>query len=225
MACKGGLFLVDYSLISKRIRELIEESGLTLRELEKEIGVNNATLSQWQQGRKKPHLDSLLLLAEYFNVSGDWLLGVSDTKKVDASVRGASELTRLSSKAVATLSNKPTFKPLSPEEAEALVKSGNVELRAWSDSECLLLSEMIEDGSLLKIVSNIDQYLKSMKFDKAKRQRFIETGECEEGMTVGTLPGGKEIVTDTVFSKDAEIYQHRAEKAVTMYTEKRSDAL
>lgn len=217
--------MVNYSLISNRIRELIEDSGLTLRELEKQIGVNNATLSQWQQGRKKPHLDSLLLLAEYFDVSGDWILGISDTKKADTSVRGASELTRLSSKAVETLSTKPTFKPLSPEEAETLVKSGNLKLRAWSDSECLLLSEMIEDGSLLKIVSNLDQYLESMKLDKAKRKRFAETGEREEGMTVGTLSGGEEIVTDTVFSKDAEIYQRRAEKAVTMYAEKRSEGL
>lgn len=212
--------MLNYSVISGRIRRLIEEQGMPLREIEKETGINNATLSQWQQGKRKPRLDSVQILAEYFGVSVDWILGLSDTKKIDASVRAASEYTRLSDRAVEVLNKRPQFKPMTPEEAKEAVKSGNLERSPWTDSEMRLLSKMIEDGSLQKIVHNIDQYQIQMKYDKEKRKRFEATGEKEEGVTIGTVIGGREVVVDTVFSEKAEIHRSRAQTAVILYTEK-----
>ena len=64
------------------------------------------------------------------------------------------------------------------------------------------------------------------KYDALKRKRYELTGEREDGMTIGTEYGtGKEFIVDTTFSVSMELEQYKAQKAVTMYTEKlNSDA-
>lgn len=85
---------------------------------------------------------------------------------------------------------------------------------------------MIVDGSLLGIVRHINNYDTLAKYDALKRKRYELTGEREDGMTIGTEYGtGKEFIVDTTFSVSMELEQYKAQKAVTMYTEKlNSDA-
>lgn len=84
----------------------------------------------------------------------------------------------------------------------------------------------IVDGSLLGIVRHINNYDTLAKYDALKRKRYELTGEREDGMTIGTEYGtGKEFIVDTTFSVSMELEQYKAQKAVTMYTEKlNSDA-
>lgn len=115
---------------------------------------------------------------------------------------------------------------MSPEEAERAIKERTLPPRAWTDEEIELLSKMIVDGSLLGIVRHINNYDTLAKYDALKRKRYELTGEREDGMTIGTEYGtGKEFIVDTTFSVSMELEQYKAQKAVTMYTEKlNSDA-
>lgn len=38
----------------------------------------NITVSFWESGQREPDLDSLVMIARYFDVSADYLLGLSD---------------------------------------------------------------------------------------------------------------------------------------------------
>ena len=58
-----------------RIRELIEASEKQLKQIGKEIGVTRQKLSHWQTGYCEPAIDDLILLAQYFDVSVDYLVG------------------------------------------------------------------------------------------------------------------------------------------------------
>lgn len=62
-------------LIAERIRELMKEEGLNQVRLAEKIGVKQNTISAWLLEKKEPCITSLWLLADYFNVSIDYLIG------------------------------------------------------------------------------------------------------------------------------------------------------
>lgn len=58
-----------------RIKLLREKFEIEQKVLAIELGVSQPTISDWETGRKKPSSKSILKLADYFNVSVDYLLG------------------------------------------------------------------------------------------------------------------------------------------------------
>ena len=61
--------------IAERIKGLMQDHGLSQVGLAKEIGVKQNTISAWLLGKKEPCITSLWLLADYFNVEIDYLVG------------------------------------------------------------------------------------------------------------------------------------------------------
>lgn len=60
-----------------RILLLRDEQNLTSKEVETGAGLANSSISQWKRGRGKPSLDNIVKLSQFFNVSADYLLGLS----------------------------------------------------------------------------------------------------------------------------------------------------
>lgn len=60
------------------IRELRKQHGLTMRELGEKIGVSESTISLYETGKREPNYETLLKIAELFNVSVDYLLRGED---------------------------------------------------------------------------------------------------------------------------------------------------
>lgn len=60
------------------LREMRKERGLTQRELSNKTGLSPQCISAFESGVNNPTGSSLVLLAEFFNVSVDYLLGRSD---------------------------------------------------------------------------------------------------------------------------------------------------
>lgn len=58
-----------------RLKELRKQKGLTLVELGKEVNLANNTLSQYERGIREPSIQVLIKLADFFNVSVDYLVG------------------------------------------------------------------------------------------------------------------------------------------------------
>lgn len=63
---------------SLRLKELRKANNLTLEQLGKNIGSTKATMSNLETGQKKPSLDMVIKLADYFQVSIDYLVGRTD---------------------------------------------------------------------------------------------------------------------------------------------------
>ena len=66
---------------SHRLKYLRKERGYNQIELAKELGVRQSTISAWENGTFEPTFEKLLIIARYFNVSVNYLLGLSETKK------------------------------------------------------------------------------------------------------------------------------------------------
>lgn len=62
-----------------RIKMLREQEGLKQSDLAVLLNVTQATLSNWECGRYEPDQGSLKILSKRFDVSIDYLLGVSDS--------------------------------------------------------------------------------------------------------------------------------------------------
>lgn len=69
MLQKGVIILT----LVERIRALARQRDLSLPQLEVELGLGNGTISRWKTS--SPNTDKLQKIADYFNVSMDYLLG------------------------------------------------------------------------------------------------------------------------------------------------------
>lgn len=61
-----------------RIRELRENAGLRQIDVAKATGIDQKTLSNYETGKTNPDSYSLIQLADFFNVSIDYLVGRID---------------------------------------------------------------------------------------------------------------------------------------------------
>ena len=67
---------------SQRLRELRQERGLKQREMAEICGVKIRTYQDYEYGKCYPTVLGLVFLADYFNVSLDYLMGRSDVREV-----------------------------------------------------------------------------------------------------------------------------------------------
>ena len=61
-----------------RIRDLRNDRGLTQKQVAKLLNVSQNTYSQYEIGISRFPLDAVVRLAEYYNVSIDYLVGLTD---------------------------------------------------------------------------------------------------------------------------------------------------
>ena len=61
-----------------RIRELREDKDLRQSDVSQITGIDQRTLSNYETGKTNPDSFAIIKLAEFFEVSTDYLLGVAD---------------------------------------------------------------------------------------------------------------------------------------------------
>lgn len=64
-----------------RLRELRKSKKLTMREFGNLLGVAESTISLYENGKREPDSKTLMWIADYFEVSLDYLLGRTDIKE------------------------------------------------------------------------------------------------------------------------------------------------
>lgn len=62
----------------ERYELLCKEKGVSNYRVSKETGIPQATLSDWKNGKSTPKSDKLQIIADYFGVSVDYLIGKTD---------------------------------------------------------------------------------------------------------------------------------------------------
>ncbi|WP_273729897.1 helix-turn-helix domain-containing protein [Leuconostoc mesenteroides] len=64
-----------------RLKELRLERGLTLKDMELGTGIKRSTYSDYENGKSEHKLATWELLAKYFNVDPEYLVGWSNIKR------------------------------------------------------------------------------------------------------------------------------------------------
>ncbi|MBE6748575.1 MAG: helix-turn-helix transcriptional regulator [Ruminococcaceae bacterium] len=68
-------------MIYKRIRDLREDNDLTQQNLADELHINRRTYSAYENGINSMTPETLIKIAKFYNVSVDYLLGLTDIDK------------------------------------------------------------------------------------------------------------------------------------------------
>lgn len=73
---------IDKTIFSNRLRELRKSRLLNQPELSGAINISISNISYYEHGKSFPSVETLYIIADYFEVSTDYLIGRTDRKKV-----------------------------------------------------------------------------------------------------------------------------------------------
>ena len=66
----------------ERLKELRLEKGLTQKDIAEELGISQPAYLSWEKGKRKPSAETLEKFSNYFKVSLDYLMGMTDCRLV-----------------------------------------------------------------------------------------------------------------------------------------------
>jgi transcriptional regulator with XRE-family HTH domain len=66
------------NIFCERLKELRAEKGVGQVELAAQINVSKGIISLWENGLREPKLSNLIVLARFFEVSIDYLVGLEN---------------------------------------------------------------------------------------------------------------------------------------------------
>ena len=75
----------DEAVLGNRIQELRKAMNMSQVDLAKVLNVTKQSVSNWENSNIQPSIDMLIRLAEYFNVSTDYLLGLETRRYLEIS--------------------------------------------------------------------------------------------------------------------------------------------
>ncbi|MCL2574889.1 MAG: helix-turn-helix domain-containing protein [Defluviitaleaceae bacterium] len=70
-------------MLSQRIYELRKSKGLSQAELGGKLNFTQQTIAKWEKGVAEPNTESIIRLANFYGVTADYLLGLTDIQSTD----------------------------------------------------------------------------------------------------------------------------------------------
>lgn len=64
-----------------KLKKARNNTGFTQREVANELKISKSTIASYETGRTQPDLEMLGVLADFYEVSTDWLLGTKGKQK------------------------------------------------------------------------------------------------------------------------------------------------
>ena len=92
-----------FGVFPTRLRGLIESRKTTITALANVLKISRQSVSQYQDGTGQPNVDKLCKIAQHFNVSTDYLVGLSSIPSTNNDTRDICEKTGLSEHTVSRL--------------------------------------------------------------------------------------------------------------------------
>lgn len=92
--------MLQSKVLGQRLIKLRETKKMTQVELAKDLGITRSSLSLYELGERTINTDVLYDIAKYFNVSADYLIGLSDTQSLDTDLQAVCKYTGLSEESI-----------------------------------------------------------------------------------------------------------------------------
>lgn len=65
-------------LLNERIREIRKVNNLTAKKFSDIFNISHSSVSLYESGKRTPNIDLIIKIAKHFDVSTDYLLGITD---------------------------------------------------------------------------------------------------------------------------------------------------
>lgn len=189
--------MCDKNITTVRLKQLIENSGKTRKEIAEQLKCDTSTITKHYNGDRDITTDFLIKYANLFDVSADYLLGLSDTATTDKDIQFICKYTGLSEKAIEVLHFYKDYEIICPtinllletEISSVLQELGYMcsdmpkdklkEKCKEYDIDFNELEKIIKtkDYECLQVVSAIEQYLNIKKTPKDKLLSISKSGK------------------------------------------------
>ncbi len=155
--------------LGKKLQQLREAKGKTQAEVAEELGLNSReTVKQWESWDRHIKARDLIKLSQYYGVSSDYLLGISDVVSPDPDLRSVCEYTNLSEGAVMALRDIDGL-------SDTLFDIGeDYETADGPDEIIKALNSLIESPSGIEFINALCMVKRSVEGAKIVSQRIQE---------------------------------------------------
>ena len=143
------------SLFPSRLRELRAEKGVSQEALSKVLGVSKSTIGLWENGDTLPDAKAVFDLADYYEVSTDYLVRKTEIKSTEMSLKSVCNYTGLSEKAIRQLYLLYHHPQCKTPESGGL----GIMAKGYSIGHTDILSEILESQHMLEFFNCIGFYL------------------------------------------------------------------
>lgn len=96
--------MYNKKIIGSRIKSALAMNNTFQRELAKQLNVQENIVSYWCKGNRTPNASQIIQIANYLNVSTDYLLGVTDVTTTDKDLQFVCDYTGLKEETIKQLS-------------------------------------------------------------------------------------------------------------------------
>ena len=182
----------------ERLRTLIDETELPRQAIADEMGCDVSTITKHYNGTRNLTTDFIVMYARYFNVSADWLLGLSEVRTVSPDTAMICRVTGLDDKAVQTLSeiNDPT----NFESPKEIIDTLNYIIGELDYRE----QENGFRGNGQSVLLRLAEYLKSSRNEEAQVVHVLSNGMIFEDVAKAekVIPRGGNISIKTMLAHE-----------------------
>lgn len=167
------------NIFAVRLKELMLQNKKKQSDLSELLNVTRQSIGQYCEGISLPPADKIVMIAKYFNVSTDYLLGISDTKTTDADLKAVCKYTGLTEEAVKIL-NQNISNKLFGYALNYIIHDNNFFRELFNYTCVSAIYEIIQQSEYRLIPQKITSYCKDFFFARIiekiplLRSAFIE---------------------------------------------------
>lgn len=154
------------SCFKKRFAELRAQSGLSQSKLGKVLSLSPATIGYYENGDRLPDIETAARIAEYFNVSADYLLGLSDTMSTEHDMKTTCEVTGLSEDTIKALQE------IKKRKADSLLLNFSGKTLISAIEQCIQSFDFIE--LLTDAIKIFDKSIRKSAFAYAAAKEYVK---------------------------------------------------
>ena len=153
--------------LSMRIKELRTSKNLTQKEFAETLNISTVSVSSYETGVKTPSLDMIINISKRYNVSIDWLCGLSDKMTLDKQITTYKDLFQL---LIAVLDTRYVNKKDSPVIDEIDAEFSAVRFTFHDDVNIQNFFSKWRDMFALYSTGTIDEELYQMWLEKQLKE-------------------------------------------------------
>lgn len=138
--------------VNEIIKRLRIDRELTQNDLAEMMNCNRQKIADWERGKSTPSADDITLLSKKFNVSADYLLGLSNTPTTDKDIKFICNYTGLDEKSIQSIKIKDNIMMGTSFPTEFL-RTGFL-VKKYTEFYKEILNEFLQSSCLLDVVAN-----------------------------------------------------------------------
>ncbi|MBO1003177.1 helix-turn-helix domain-containing protein [Pseudogracilibacillus auburnensis] len=111
-------------LFRERLKDLRDELNLDQKEMGERLNLSASAYGYYEQGRNEPSLQTLIKIAQTFNVTTDYLLGLTNTRETSVYYKMSDKILLSNSEmdAIQKMKELPLLEEVSEDPSEYVVR-------------------------------------------------------------------------------------------------------